>query len=315
MNDRRAVVQPGSGTRPQEHVSVMAEEIISLLAPVPAGVAADGTLGRAGHTRLSLERLGQIRLMLGLDRDGEAIAACREILEPYADRCRLVHRGYEELADVLIELGIDGLVGVILDLGLSSAQLASERGFSFRPGQPLDMRFDGEGDDPTAAELIAHMPEAELAQRLWELAEVPAARRLAKRLKERSRAGRMETTDDLVAACTEVLGPRVRKMASATLPAQALRMMTNRELDRLTRFLDSIPSILAPGGRVVILSFHSREDRLVKMAFRRYAATGAFHMPVRKALRPGPAEVDANRRARSAKCRVLERCLPEEVAA
>jgi 16S rRNA (cytosine1402-N4)-methyltransferase len=307
-------VQPAAEARPPEHVTVMPDEVAELLAGVPDGVIVDGTLGRGGHTKVLLGRGRTGLRILGLDRDLEAVEASRRILEPFGDRVRILHRGYEELREIVRELQLALLPGIILDLGLSSVQLASDRGFSFRPGQPLDMRFNPDGDDPTAAELIADMPENELAQRLWELAEVPAARRLAKRLKERSRAGRLETTDDLVAACTEVLGPRVRKMASATLPAQALRMMVNGELDRLTRFLDSIPEILAPNGRVVILSFHSGEDRLVKTAFRRYAATGDFRMPVRKALRPGSAEVAANRRARSAKCRVLERCGEEEVA-
>lgn len=314
MTDPTAV-QPAAEVRPPEHVTVMPDEVVELLAGVPDGWVADGTLGRGGHTKLMLGRGRAGLRMLGLDRDLDAVEASGRILEPFGDRVRILHRGYEELREIVRELQLGLLSGILLDLGLSSVQLASARGFSFRPGQPLDMRFDPDGDDPRAAELIAAMPESELARRLWELAEVPAARRLAKRLKERSRAGRMETTDDLVAACTEVLGPRVRKMASATLPAQALRMMVNRELDRLTRFLDSIPEILAPNGRVVILSFHSGEDRLVKTAFRRYAATGAFRMPVRKAMRPGAAEVAANRRARSAKCRVLERCPEQEVSA
>lgn len=309
-----AVVQPGVDARSPEHVTVMPDEVVDLLATVPGGVVADGTLGLAGHGRRLLVRRKDIDL-LGLDRDARAIEASGDVLAPFVGRFRLLHRGYEELAAVLAELAIERLSGVVLDLGLSSVQLASDRGFSFRPGQPLDMRFDPDGDDPTAADLIADLPEDVLARNLWELAEVPASRRLARRMKERARAGRMQTTDDLVAACTEVLGPRVRKMASATLPAQALRMMVNAELNRLSRFLDTVPDLLVPGGRIVILSFHSGEDRLVKLRFRSLAATGAFVLPFRKAMRPGPAEVADNRRARSAKCRVLERCIDEEVPA
>ncbi len=312
MTDR-ADFQPTTEARLPEHVTVMPDEVVELMEAVPVGVIAAGTLGMAGHSLLLLTRGPTGMRMLGMDRDMQAVESSRRILAQFADRVQVVHRGYDEIPEVLAELNIGRLSGVVLDLGLSSVQLASDRGFSFRPGQPLDMRFDPDGDDPTAAELIADMAESELAQRLWEMAEVPAARRLAKRLKERARAGKMDTTDDLVAACTEVLGPRVRKMASATLPAQALRMMVNGELDRLQRFLEAIPEILTPGGRVVILSFHSGEDRLVKFAFRHLAATGEFWMPVRKAIRPGAAEVAANRRARSAKCRVIERNAAGEV--
>jgi 16S rRNA (cytosine1402-N4)-methyltransferase len=198
--------------------------------------------------------------------------------------------------------------GVNLDLGVSSDQLSSERGFSFRLGQPLDMRFNPEGGDLSAAEVIANIDQKELAKQLWELAEVPAAERLAKRMKEASRQGLMETTDDLVAVCNEVLGPRIRKISSATLPFQALRIMTNRELERLDSFLESAPGLLAKGGRIAILSFHSVEDRMVKFAFRRLAETGDFKMPFRKAMKPSREEILSNRRSRSAKLRVLERC-------
>lgn len=291
------------------HISVMPNEVVEQLGFAPAGVFVDGTTGcRAGHARAILSRLPQARQVICMDRDPKAIKSCQSVLAEFTGRYTAVNRGYEELAFVIAELGITDVSGVNLDLGVSSDQLSSERGFSFRKGQPLDMRFNPEGGDPTAAEVIANIDQKELAKQLWELAEVPAADRLAKRMKEASRQGLMETTDDLVAVCNEVLGPRIRKISSATLPFQALRIMTNRELERLDSFLESAPGLLAKGGRIAILSFHSVEDRMVKFAFRRLAETGDFKMPFRKAMKPSREEILSNRRSRSAKLRVLERC-------
>jgi 16S rRNA (cytosine1402-N4)-methyltransferase len=188
-------------------------------------------------------------------------------------------------------------------------QLSSDRGFSFLGNAPLDMRFDPT-KGPTAAELIRELDEESLANALWELAEIRSSRRLAKLLKQRADEGRMETTQDLVEATTEVMGPRLRKIASATLPAQALRILVNGELDRLDAFLADLPRTLLPGGRCAIISFHSGEDRRVKRAFRAYEAAGTFELPRRKAYKPGEAEVEDNRRARSARLRVIERRQP-----
>jgi 16S rRNA (cytosine1402-N4)-methyltransferase len=294
-------------TTGDQHVSVMLDEVVEAFANLQSGLLVDGTTGMAGHLYALLQRTPPAVKAIGLDRDPSALQTAGARLLPFGDRVKLIHSGYEDLPAILADLAMGQAAAILLDLGLSSVQLASDRGFSFRPGQPLDMRFDPTSNGPTAADLLRTMPEAELANRLWELAEVPASRRLAKMFKERARAGRMNTTDDFVSACHGVLGPRVRKMASATLPAQALRMMTNGELDRLGRFLEAVPEVLAPNGRLAVIAFHSGEDRMVKQAFRSLAATGAFVLPVRKALKPGQQEILDNRRSRSARLRLLDR--------
>lgn len=288
------------------HVTVMLDEVVEHLGDLAAGVIVDGTIGQGGHSEALLSRTPASVRLLGLDRDPQAVESSRARLAPFGARAKVLHRSYDELLAVLAEEGLAGVDRVVLDLGLSSVQLASDRGFSFLADAPLDMRFDPT-TGPTAAELIRDLDEESLANALWELAEIRSSRRLAKLLKERAAEGRMETTKDLVEATTEVMGPRLRKIASATLPAQALRILVNRELERLDTFLADLPRTLAPGGRAAVIAFHSGEDRRVKRAFRALEATGEFTMPRRKAYKPGGEEVEDNRRARSARLRVIER--------
>ncbi len=296
------------------HASVMLAEVSDALADLEEGVIVDGTVGMGGHSEALLRRTGAGVRLLALDRDPTAIAAAQARLAPFAGRVRFFHRGYEETPDVLREAGEACANRVLLDLGLSSAQLESDRGFSVRADAPLDMRFDSAGPGETAADVLRRVTEAELASRLAEIGQVPAARRLARTLKTRARAGRMRTMGEFREACHEVLGPRVRRMDSAILPAMVLRILVNRELDRLATFLAALPAVLAPGGKAAILCFHSGEDRLVKRAFRSLAATRGWAVPFAKGVKPGAAEVSTNPRARAARMRLIERCPDEEKA-
>jgi len=288
------------------HVSVMSSEVVGVLADIESGYVVDGTIGQAGHALEILKSTPESVKMLALDRDPEAIDASRERLAGFDDRVTYLHRGYDDLVRVLDELGIGKVRGILLDLGLSSTQLDSDRGLSFEREAPLDMRFD-QTRGLTAAQIVRRTSEKSLARSMREIGQVPSAGRLARRLKEKSRKRHMETTSDLVDLCREVFGPRLRKVSSATLPAMVLRILTNGELERLDRFLSILPDLVADGGVTAILSFHSGEDGRVKWAFRDLASSGGWTVPFKKGLTPSDAEVDENRRARSARLRVLVR--------
>jgi len=294
------------------HVTVLLEEVAAACTDLASGWVVDGTVGQGGHAEAILARTPPAVRLMGLDRDPQALEASSRRLAAFGDRFVPVHRGYDAMREVLDEAGVEAVDRVVLDLGLSTTQLDSDRGFSFGGGeQPLDMRFDPT-EGRTAAEVIHHITEGELANVLFLFGEVPASRRLAKRLKEESRVHRMETTADLVRVCHEVLGQNVRKMPSPVLPAQALRILVNREFERLDTFLSDIPTFLAPGGRIAVISFHSGEDRRVKQAFRTLAASKQFVLPHRKPLSPSAEEQRRNRRSRAAHLRVLER--PQEAS-
>lgn len=288
------------------HVSVMTDEVRELMTDISEGWVVDGTVGQAGHAFEILQATPPPVRLLAFDRDPQAIEASEQKLAPFADRVHFFQRGYENLPDVLGELNLDGVDRILLDLGLSTTQLDSDRGFSFDGDAPLDMRFDS-GDGPTAAQVIRTISENNLARDLKEIGQVPASRRLARLLKQRSRARTMNTVADLTEACREVLGSRVRKMDSATLPAMVLRILTNRELERLDVFLESLPDLLQVGGKAVIMSYHSGEDGRVKRAFRSLFVQSGWSLPYKKGLKPSPKEVAANRRSRSARLRAVIR--------
>lgn len=287
------------------HCSVLLNEVVELLKGFSCGWLVDGTVGLGGHAEALLANTPSDVCLLAMDRDPNALAASKARLAAYGHRVAFVHKGYEELPGVVTELRVNRIVGVLLDLGLSSEDLTSDRGFSIQRDGPLDMRFDPT-DGPTAAEVVRVTPEPVLAACLREFGEFPGASRLAKRLKEDARRGQMNTMGDFVRACREVLGPRIRGMPSPILPAQALRIMTNRELERLDIFLANGPELLAPAGRLVIISYHSLEDRRVKRAFAGLNGHG-FRVLTKKPVRPTREEISKNRRARSARLRALER--------
>jgi 16S rRNA (cytosine1402-N4)-methyltransferase len=312
------------------HLPVLLREAVSALNPCPGGRYLDGTFGGGGHTRAILDASAPDGIVLALDADDEAIARGQVLAaEPGVDdRLRLVHANFARLADIAREEALAPLDGVLLDLGLSSFQLgAAERGFAFRLSGPLDMRFDRSAGQPSSV-LVNTLPADDLMQILWRYGEEPRARRIVQAIvRERERAP-IETTAQLAEIVAGAVGGRRGDTHPATRTFQALRIATNGELAALDQALDGALAVLAPGGRLAVISFHSLEDRIVKRFIRRESETcicppeqpvcTCDHRPrlrpVGKAIKPGPAEIAANPRSRSAILRVAER-LPEEMAA
>jgi 16S rRNA (cytosine1402-N4)-methyltransferase len=281
------------------------DEVAFLLRPRHEGWVIDGTVGMGGHAEALLERSGPEVRLLGLDTDPAAVRRAGARLARFGDRVRLVHASFADLGDVAAAHGVAEARAVLLDLGVSSVQLeASGRGFSFQLDEPLDMRLDPTRG-ATAAALLNRLPEADLARILHEYGEERFARRIARSIAHRRP---LATTGDLVAAVRAAV-PRTawpRRLHVATRTFQAMRMAVNDEPGALRRALEAGPPLLAPGGRLGVIAFHSGEDRIVKQTFRRLEAAG-FAALEPSPLEPGDDEVRANPRARSAKLRVLER--------
>jgi 16S rRNA (cytosine1402-N4)-methyltransferase len=291
------------------HVPVLLEETLELLAVRPGGLWVDGTLGTGGHAEAVLRATAPDGRLLGLDRDEEALERARARLDPFGARVRLEHADYRELP---ARLGDERASGILLDLGVSSLQLDdAERGFSFQREGPLDMRMD-RSERGTAAELVNRMREGELADLIHEYGEEPFSRRIARAIARARESGAIETTTRL-AEIVRRAAPKSRRPGfhPATRTFQALRIRVNRELDGLGEAIEHAAACLRSGGRLVVIAFHSLEDRAVKQAFRSLAGRG-FSLLTRKPLRPGDAELRRNPRARSARLRALRR---EEVAA
>lgn len=264
----------------------------------------DGTAGAGGHTRALAERVGGSGRVVGLDRDPAMLALAAEAVRGLP--VTLVATPYSEVDAVLDGLGLGPVDGVLLDLGLSSDQLAwSDRGFSFAADGPLDMRFDPAGDDPSAADLVNGLKEEELARIFFEYGEERYSRRVARRIVEARKAARITTTGQLAALVRRSIPGKWGPIDPATRVFQGLRIAVNDELALLEATLALLPGVLKPGGRAAVISFHSLEDRRVKHAFR---DDPRLHVLTRKPVTATPAEVAANPRARSAKLRVAERC-------
>jgi 16S rRNA (cytosine1402-N4)-methyltransferase len=308
---------------------VLLAETVSALQPRPSGRYLDGTFGGGGHTRALLESSAPDGVVLALDADPAAIDRAFALQQNPGIARRLipVHANFADLAVVARERGLAPLDGILLDLGLSSFQLDQpERGFAFRHEGPLDMRFDPEQGVP-ASDLVNTLPERELADLIWRYGEEPGSRRIARAVvRERERAP-IETTTRLAEIVAGALGGRRgRDIHPATRTFQALRIATNEELAALEAALAGGLDVLAPGGRLAVIAFHSLEDRIVKRFVERESA-GCIcppevpicvcgHRPrlrklTRRAVRPDAAEMDANPRARSAVLRVAER-LPDD---
>lgn len=291
-----------------EHVPVMRTEVVQALAPERGGVFVDCTVGLGGHAAAVLEA-GAGRL-IGIDRDREALAVARERLARWSERVELVQANYREIDRVLDERGIGGADGILVDLGVSSLQLDGEgRGFSFQRDEPLDMRMD-QSAGATAAELVADLPEEDLANLIYRFGEERYSRRIARALVEARRDGAVSTTGQLAAIVRRAVPRRgYSPIHPATRTFQALRIAVNEELDGLDAFVDQACRRLAPGGRLVVLAFHSLEDRVVKHTLRGLVASEAasFRLLRRRATQPGDEEIAANPRARSAKLRAVER--------
>ncbi|UCC74771.1 MAG: 16S rRNA (cytosine(1402)-N(4))-methyltransferase RsmH [Gemmatimonadota bacterium] len=302
------------------HTPVMTDEVVRYLAPDRGGLFLDGTVGGAGHAEAILQAGDEIEL-LAVDRDAEALDEARGRLARFGERVRFVQGDYADVWQ-LVDLGEGALAGVLLDLGVSSHQIDTlARGFSFRPGAPLDMRLSREGAEPGAAELLANLPVEELAAVFRTYGEERRARRLAAEIVETRDDSPLETSDDLMQVMERVWGRPVAASDAARI-FQALRIAVNRELESLERALPGLRDLLAPGGRMVVIAYHSLEDRLVKRSFREWGRDCVCPpgVPVcgcrgkalgrsltRAPARPSVEEVAVNPRARSARLRAWER--------
>ena len=288
------------------HQPVLLDEVLAWLAPREGSILVDGTVGGGGHAAAMADRVGATGRVIGLDRDPSMLELARAAV---AGRpVTLVHAPYSDMVRVLEELGIDRVQGILLDLGLSSDQLAwDERGFSFAADGPLDMRFDPGAGGPDAADLVNRLPADELADLFYEYGEERYSRRIARRLVEERRIEPIRTTARLAELVRRSLPPPARRgpIDPSTRVFQALRIAVNDELGLLDETLRFIPDLLTPGGRAAIISFHSLEDRRVKWAFR---SDPRLTVLTRKPATATAAEVAVNPRARSAKLRVAERC-------
>jgi 16S rRNA (cytosine1402-N4)-methyltransferase len=286
------------------HVSVLLEEVLHWLNPQPGQTLVDGTLGGGGHTRALAERVGRDGLVLALDRDPAALAAAEKNLAGMS--VKLAHANFRELPQVLKQIEISTVDGIVLDLGLSSDQLADrERGFSFDADGPLDLRFDT-SEGQSAWQLLERMDETALADLIYKFGEERFSRRIARRIVERRPDEPVRTAKQLAELVRRAV-PRSRdseRIDPATRTFQALRIAVNDELGSLESILQVLPDCLKQGGRAAIISFHSLEDRIVKQAFRDDVR---WEILTKKPLRPSEQEQRRNPRARSAKLRVAMR--------
>jgi 16S rRNA (cytosine1402-N4)-methyltransferase len=285
----------------------MLKEVLDWLRPEPGKIIADCTLGTGGHAVAILKALGPSGLLVGVDRDSEAIEVAKVFLSQVGTPFRLFHASYAELGRILRETGIEGVQGLLLDLGVSSFQLGMpERGFSFQWEGPLDMRMD-RTSGPTAAELLRRLREEELARLFWTYGEERWSRRIASAIKAHLKKATLETTTQLASLIEKAVPGGKRRIHPATRVFQALRIAVNRELEDLESFLSTAYQFLRPGARMVVISFHSLEDRLVKRSFLDGFKRGLYALLTRKPVRPSQEEVMRNPRSRSAKLRAVER--------
>jgi len=306
------------------HIPVLLHEAVDALAVKPDGIYVDATFGRGGHSRLILSRLGEQGRLVALDRDPAAVVAGEAIADK---RFCIRHGSFSHMQWLLQQLGIAKIDGVLLDLGVSSPQLEEiSRGFSFRSGGPLDMRMDTTGGQ-TAAEWLAAVAEEQLERVIKEYGEERFARQIARAIVAARARQPIVTTSQLAEIVSAVVRTRQRESIRhpATRTFQAIRIFLNRELEELLLVLPQCVELLNPGGRLVVISFHSLEDRMVKQFMRKAASTDELPrgVPLRekdvqrlskqtlrvigRAVRPGEREVEENARARSAVMRVAEK--------
>ncbi|HEY6563390.1 MAG TPA: 16S rRNA (cytosine(1402)-N(4))-methyltransferase RsmH [Pirellulaceae bacterium] len=285
------------------HIPVMVEEVLEFLRPSPGEILVDGTLGGGGHAYRIAEAVGANGRLIALDRDPQAILRAQAMSPDLP--ITAIRANFRHIESILEELEVAAVDGILLDLGLSSDQLADEElGFSFQRDAPLDMRFDPEQGVP-AWQLLRQCDERQLADWIYEFGEERHSRKIARRIIEARQREPIKSTyqlADLVRGCMRSRGHWKRDPATRTF--QALRILVNDELGALDAVLASIPRVLRPGGRAVVISFHSLEDRRVKNAFRQ---RDEFEMITRKPVRPSAEEVRRNPRARSARLRAATR--------
>lgn len=288
------------------HIPVLAVETINLLDLTPGEVAVDATVGDGGHAKQILEKISPGGFLISIDRDPAAVAAAYENLSRQKSRAQFVviHGSYGDLNRIVEDAGYQGADGILFDLGLSSRQLMSGRGFSFREDAPLDMRFDPT-TDLTAAEIVNSYPKEKLADILWQFGEERSSRKIAEAIWQARRKAKITSTLQLAEIVTEVKGGRRGKLHPATQTFQALRIAVNEELSLLAAALPQAIRLLNPNGRIAVISYHSLEDRIVKNIFREAARSEVVILVTKKPVTPSREEILANPRARSAKLRVV----------
>jgi 16S rRNA (cytosine1402-N4)-methyltransferase len=300
------------------HIPVLGRQAIEMLEPRDGGIYVDATFGAGGYSRAILDTPGT--RVIGIDRDRSAIAGGFDLVDRSAGRLTLVEDRFSNLAEICAAQGVSSLDGVVMDVGVSSMQLdEAERGFSFRLGGPLDMRMGHDG--PTAADVIAAASEADLANIIYIFGEERHSRAVARAIVAARKDAPITTTRALVDIVAKVVRSKPGEIHPATRTFQGLRIFVNEELDELHLALAAAERVLKPGGRLVVVSFHSLEDRIVKnfLVERSKAAGGSRHLPevaqaapsftvlTKRPVTPDEAEISANPRARSAKLRAAER--------
>ena len=307
-----------------KHLSVLPEEVIEGLKVDPSGIYVDGTLGGGGHAFLVAEKLSRGGRLIGIDRDAEAIEAAAKRLEPFKDRVTVMRGNYENAKQILSDLGIDKVNGILLDLGVSSYQFDNkDRGFSYREDAPLDMRMD-RSDVMTAYDVVNTYGESELYRILKDYGEEKFAKNIAARIVKRRENAPIRTTFELTEVIKASIPAKFRETGGhpSKKTFQAIRIEVNRELDILKNVIGDLIDLLAPGGRLCIISFHSLEDRIVKQAFKE-AESPCICPPdfpvcvcgrksrgtvvTRKPVTAGEEELESNQRAHSAKLRIFEK--------
>ncbi len=295
------------GERPPEHVPVLLESVLRFLQPRPGEVVLDGTTGLGGHAAAVVPRILPGGRYIGLDLDERMLTFAREKLAAFGPAVALFAANFTDFPEVLARLGVPAVDAMLLDLGVNSAQLAdAERGFSFEREGPLDMRFDQTQGTP-AVDLVNGLSERELSDLFYFNAQEPQSRKIARRICQVRHAGRITTTLALARAVESAVGPATGKIHPATRVFQALRIAVNRELDNLRQFLSQVTAYLRPGGRLVVISFHSLEDGLVKQYMRAEKAAGRLEDLTRRPEIADASERAANPRSRSAKLRAARR--------
>ena len=287
------------------HIPVMSAQVLEYLNLQPGGLYIDGTIGAGGHAAQILSKLSNKGKLIGIDRDAEALEICYERFSAFADQISLHHSSYHNLSKIMGINGPSRASGILLDLGISSLQINSEdRGFSFQSNALVDMRFD-QTKGQTAKDLIRKSSEKELADIIYQFGEERKSRRISNSIKK---IKNLSTTMDLKEAIRKSTPPHHRNKTHARV-FQAIRIAVNDEIDKLKSFLKIFLDYLEIGGRLVVISYHSIEDRIVKHSFRRLNNESKVELLTRKPLTPSTVEIKLNKRSRSAKMRALERVL------
>lgn len=290
------------------HVPVLLDAVLAGLHPEAGGRYVDATLGGGGHTAAILQASSPDGKVLGIDTDTDALMAAGEALAQFGGRVQLTHGNFRNIAELARSHGFDSVDGILIDLGVSSYQLDTpERGFSFLTDGPLDMRLD-QTEGQSAAELIQRTSETDLANLIYRYGEERASRKIARFLAEARRREPISTTGELAAIVSRALGGQRGRIHPATRTFQALRIAVNRELESLELALPQAVELLKPGGTLAVISFHSLEDRIVKLFFRSEAGpAGQLQIVTKKPIEADEDEQRSNPRSRSAKLRIARK--------